>query len=289
MTEKVEKPRVPTLLKMGRLLNVFTLAKPVWRLHDLAIEMGWDDATAHRFLKALVEIRMLDEDENGAYRIGLRPLELAAISLQTEPRRQDLLRRMEEITEESGLTTQIGVLEGNSIVIAASRESHGALRAAALLGQRLPIHATAAGKALLTEFTDREIAEILPEKLERFTATTVTTREGLIREIEEVREGGLARVDSELSEGLFALAIPIPPRYFGSSPSALTCAGMSRSFVPEQWEIAEAALREQTDRFAQWRRQHCGTSGLVATSTRGFSQAAAPGVPLASTPERVAR
>ena len=280
---------MPTLLKMGRLLNMFTLEKPVWRLHELATELGWDDATTHRFLKALVEIRMLDDDENGAYRVGLRPLELAAISLQTEPRREDLLQRMEEITEESSLTTQIGVLEGNSIVIAASRESRGALKAAALLGQRLPLHATAAGKALLTQFTDREIAEILPEELERFTASTITAREAVIREIEEARQVGLACADSELSEGLYALAIPIPPRYFGSHPCALTCAGLSRSVVSEQWEIAEAALREQTERFAQWRAEHSGTAGLVSTSAGGFLRTAAPGGLLVRRPDQVTR
>lgn len=246
--DPVPKPRVPTIHKIGALLAVFTPANPNWKLQDLARTLGWDAATTHRFLKALVDIRLLDyQDET--YSIGLLPLELAAVSVDSAPRRRELLERVEQISEESALTVQIGVLERDSVAIVASHESRSALRAAAMLGERLPLHATAVGKAILCQLPDEEIEDLLPTKLPRFTARTITDRAQLLDQVRAAREEGMTHADGELSEGLYALAISIPWGYFASQVAGLTCAGVSREIVPDQWETAARALREQVEAF----------------------------------------
>jgi DNA-binding IclR family transcriptional regulator len=239
------KPRVPTIYRVGDVLRAFTLSDPVWKLQDLAARLEWNDATTHRLLRALVDIGLLDYDEQAAtYQIGLLPLELAAVSLESEPRRRELLRAMEAISEASGLTVQIGVLEAQSVAIVASHESRDAVRAAAMLGERLPLHASAAGKAILSLFTDDEVLAVLPAKLEAFTAHTITDHAQLLVEIAAARSHGIAQADSELSEGLYALAVPVTRRAFGSQAAAVTCAGLSRELVPAQWRSAEQALRK---------------------------------------------
>jgi DNA-binding IclR family transcriptional regulator len=247
-SDSVAKPRVPTIHKIGALLAVFTPAHPHWKLQDLARELGWDTATTHRFLKALLEIRLLDYHDE-TYSIGLLPLELAAVSMQTAPRRRQLLERIEQISGASGLTVQIGVLERDAVAIVASHESRGALRAAAMLGERLPLHATAVGKAILCQLTDAEIEELLPARLPGFTERTITDRDRLMDEVRAGREEGMTHADGELSGGLYALAISLPWGYFASDIAGLTCAGISREIVPEQWEVAAGALREQMEEF----------------------------------------
>jgi DNA-binding IclR family transcriptional regulator len=247
-SDPVLKPRVPTIHKIGELLAVFTPARSQWKLQDLARQLEWDVATTHRFLKALVDIRLLDYHDE-TYSIGLLPLELASVSVTTAPRRRQLLERIQQISEESGLTVQIGVLERDAVAIVASHESRGALRAAAMLGERLPLHATAVGKAILTQLSDAEIEELLPSKLPAFTDRTITERTRLLDELRAGRESGMTHADGELSEGLYALAIPIPWGYFASQVAGLTCAGVSREIVPEQWETAAGALRQQLEEF----------------------------------------
>ncbi|HZO95971.1 MAG TPA: IclR family transcriptional regulator C-terminal domain-containing protein [Gaiellaceae bacterium] len=259
------KPRVPTVHRIGQLLSVFTVARPAWRLHELARALDWDMATTHRLAKALVDISVLDFDDDGVYRIGLLPVELAAISVSGDPRRRELLRRIEEIGEESRLTTQIGVLERDAVAIVASHESHSALRAAAMLGERLPLHATAVGKAILTQLDLAQVRRLLPARLPSFAARTITDRSELLEEVAKAREEGIAYADSELSDGLYAMAIPIPGRYGGTQPAGLTCAGISRDLAPEQWSVAERALRKQA---AEFRRS---ADGPVATTAPGTS------------------
>lgn len=266
MTEgkKSTRIRVPTLRKMGVVLNAFTPDRPTWKLLELSRELGWDGATTHRFLKALVEIGMLECADGVTYQIGVLPLKLAAVSSSTQPEQQAVLRRMIQITAETGLTTQIGVLDGESVAIIASEESRDVLKAAARLGERLPLHATAVGKAILSQLSDAEVLERLPETLEAYTERTITDRAVLLDQIRAVRERGMARVESELSVGLDALAVPISRSWFGSNVAALTCAGLSRNLAPAQWKLAEATLLEHCFSFAA-----TGDGRLSAMSKQG--------------------
>jgi DNA-binding IclR family transcriptional regulator len=239
------RARVPTLRKMRVLLEAFTPARPTWRVLELSREIGWDPATTHRFLRALVEIGMLESDEDLTYRIGILPLKLAAVSGSAAPGRRELLARVAAIAEETGLTTQVGVLDEGRVAIVASEESRGALNAAALLGERLPLHATAGGKVILAQLPDDEVEALLPATLPSFTDHTITDRAAVLEQVRTARETGIAHAESELSLGLHATAVPLARGLFGSQPAALTCAGLSRDLVPDQWDAAEQILLQQ--------------------------------------------
>lgn len=236
--------RVPTVHKLGRLLDAFTPEQPRWRLADLSRDLGWDLATTHRFVKALGDIGMLGCDEEGVYEIGSLPLRLAAVSTSVGRGWTELLRWIGEVAGRTSLTTQIGVLDGGYVAIVASEEGRGHINAAARTGERLPLHATALGKAILSQLTPDEVDAVLPDHLESFTDRTITGRDRLLAEVEVGREQGLWRVQSELSNGLDAVAVPIARLWFGSRPAALACAGLPRELTPERWELAEATLRE---------------------------------------------
>ena len=192
------RARVPTLRKTAELCGLFTTSRPRWRLQEICAELGWDPATAHRFLKALVEVRMLAVDADGGYTVGLLPVEMASVYLASEPRRRAFVRRCEEIAARTGLTCQLGILDGASVVIVTSHEGASALRAAAMLGERLPVHATSGGTAILSQLADDEIEALLPERLERLTPETLSSRAALIEQVREVRANGLAQANGEL-------------------------------------------------------------------------------------------
>ena len=77
------------------------------------------------------------------------------------------------------------------------------------LGGTYPLHASATGKLILAELGDDKIASVLPDKLEKFTARTLTTRKALLQELQEVREQGYALIEDELEEGLLAAGYPV--------------------------------------------------------------------------------
>ncbi|MGY5890784.1 IclR family transcriptional regulator domain-containing protein [Blastococcus deserti] len=51
---------------------------------------------------------------------------------------------------------------------------------------------------LLAEMPVEKVIAMLPEKLEAYTANTITDRTVLLKELEQVREQGFAIIDNEL-------------------------------------------------------------------------------------------
>lgn len=243
------RPRVQTIEKVGQLLGQFASGDPAPRLTDLAGALGWDLATTHRIAGALVDIRLLARHED-RYSLGPFTAELAAVYLSQTPRRRRLAELVVEITRASGLTTQLGVLTSGRVQIVESCESTAPIKATAMLGMRLPLHASAAGKAILAGLTDDELAELVPEQLERFTDHTLASRDALRAELQAVRESGLARVNQEFAAGLCAVAIRVPA-HPDEEPSAITCVGPSPLIDPAPWARAEALLGEVTARLAR--------------------------------------
>jgi DNA-binding IclR family transcriptional regulator len=240
-TETAPRPTLATLDKLVELLQAFSPERPVWPLNDLARHLRWDKATTHRFVTKLVELSFLERDEDGNYSHGTFALELWARSLGASPVRQRLTRAMRDIATRTGLTTQVGFLDGAEVVITLSEEGTMLVNAAARLGARLPLHATAIGKVVLAQLDDEEIGRVLPAKLEAHTDQTITTRAQLLEEVAAVRDTGVAHASSELAEGLDAVAVPLPRSVLGAA-AGIGCAGPTAG-SPLRREVVETELR----------------------------------------------
>jgi DNA-binding IclR family transcriptional regulator len=76
-------------------------------------------------------------------------------------------------------------------------------------GRTVPLHATSTGKAYLAFLADDEQEAVLPRRLERYTATTVTDRRRLGDELSAARRDGYAMCVGELEESLFGASAPV--------------------------------------------------------------------------------
>ena len=81
--------------------------------------------------------------------------------------------------------------------------SEQALRYSITTGARRPMHALAAGKALLARLPDDELDRYFSEtEREKFTPSTITAEKALRKDIAEVRRTGFAVTDEEYSLGI---------------------------------------------------------------------------------------
>ena len=243
--------RLSTLDKTAELLRVFVPERPAWRLNELAAALGWDKATTLRFLGKLVELGFL-EREDDVYRLGRLVGELGALYLGASPGRQRLVRAIERVHARTGLTTQVGVLDGAELVIILSEEGTTLVKVAASLGARLPLHATAIGKAILAQVDDTAFAALVPERPAVLTPRTLDRRSALCSEVERVRASGLAHAAAELADGLEAYAVAIPSSIFGA-PAALGCAGPTAAVQAARGEVGAALLEAAADLRSQHR------------------------------------
>ncbi len=102
------------------------------------------------------------------------------------------------------------VRQGTEVAIVCEHHSSHPLAHAILLGQRLPVYASASGKVILAFMAPQIREGVLDQiKFEQLTAHTITSRSLLNQEFQTIREVGVAYHDSEVIDGINSVAAPI--------------------------------------------------------------------------------
>ena len=110
---------------------------------------------------------------------------------------------------------------------------------ASLIGSSGPLYCTGVGKVILAFQPESERKRLLETiRFETYTATTITTEEALLDELEKIRRQGFAVDDCEHERGVFCIAAPV------FNAGGAVCAGISVSG-------SELYLRDHTDELAQ--------------------------------------
>jgi DNA-binding IclR family transcriptional regulator len=104
---------------------------------------------------------------------------------------------------------QLGIVDHYSVLYVYEMESRHAIRMAAAVGARAPLHCTAVGKVLLAYQPAEYVKQVIARGLKAHTAKSVTRREALLEVLAEVAEREHAIDDEESEDGLRAVAAPV--------------------------------------------------------------------------------
>ena len=165
-----------------------------------------------RILATLQSRNYIEQNRaNDNYRLGIKCLELG----QTFIHQRGLLKQarpiLQELAEATGETSYISILRGNEVVYLDSVETSSTVRVISRVGLHMPLHSTAAGKALVAYDSDDELRKLFSGAVElsRFTKATRTDVDVFIKEAALVRERGYATDLEEFEEGLRCIGAPV--------------------------------------------------------------------------------
>ena len=148
----------------------------------------------------------------GLYQLGeaaLRLSSLIAVSFPFPHSVHDLLMDLMIRCNETAMLATLSE-DGQAAVYVDKVECQRAIRFAGFIGARRPLYCTAIGKSLLAFQDDDFIRHYLKYgKFESFSADTITDRRKLEREIETIRQEGVAVAIEEMSEGIGVYAAPV--------------------------------------------------------------------------------
>ncbi len=224
-----------TVRNAMRVLAVLAARGPL-RLTDVADELSLGKSTVHLLLRTLREDGMVDFDPaSHRYRIGLRVFEIGATALEQGGFGARLTGTMEDLARRCNESVSLAVTNAGSVLFVQRVESPEILRADIRLGTRMPLHASASGKALLAAMSNSEIDLALPElHLPGSARHTVRVRDTLLAELRLIREQGYARQAEEFVDGIAAVAAPVFDAS-GRALAALSIAGPVSRFDEEAW------------------------------------------------------
>lgn len=193
------------------ILRLLGKASSPLTLAGIASQLELPKSTVVRLLNVMEEERFVRRSgEQPAYSIGHAVHEIAegyrppSIAEITDP----VLSRL---ADEVGFTANLGVLEGPSVLHLHVAEPQRALRFAAT-GTLDFAYCTGLGKLLMSVLPDDAIDEHLPaaEPYQSWTSHTITTRAGLIAELERIRVAGYSVDNEERNRGVTCMAVLLP-------------------------------------------------------------------------------
>lgn len=203
------------------LIAILNSAKPPL-LSELARQLDLPKSTTSRMLGALERQGLIRRDRDGAYLGGDVLMRFASMQNQDSTlvnKMRPVLENLAAKTSESVNLAVPGNPGGNELKLIDQVDGQYLLGATNWVGRHVPYHASALGKVLLAFGA----AQLPTGNLQSKTSRTITSRAVLSKELDKVRKVGYAIIDSELEEGLVAVAAPV----FG--PTGLVVAAISIS------------------------------------------------------------
>ena len=174
----------------------------------LARTTGIDRSAVSRILQHFADLGIFERTQSG-YVAGPRLFGIGRVlgSLDTLPAAaQSVLDGLVSAFDE---TCYVCVLHGHSAVFLYESQSSKPLRFVAELGRPVPLHAGAAGRAILAGLTRSDAREILEATpLDALTSFTTVDLEQLLKEADEDRQRGFSISMQERVEGGAAIGAP---------------------------------------------------------------------------------
>jgi DNA-binding IclR family transcriptional regulator len=205
------KSSIQVIERMMALLEVLARHHDAVSLKQLSRETGLHPSTAHRILGAMAASGFVERAQAGAYRLGIRLLELGNIVKSRINIREIALPFMQALHARLGESVNLGVRHDDEIVyVERTSSGRSSVRVVHLVGARAPLHATAVGKLFLVEDGVQKLREYVKRTgLPGFTPTTLTSLPALEKELDRVRRHGVAFDNEEIEQGLRCIAAPV--------------------------------------------------------------------------------
>ncbi len=248
------------LAKGLTLLDLVADAERPLRFAELLNRSGLPKPTFARILRTLMAFDLITQDqERGTYTLGRRFLEMSHQVWDRFDLRVAAAPELERLSGELGETVALCKLDGDEVVYLDERSGDG-LKFRVESGRRVPLHCTAAGKALLSVM-DPAVARGMLERLDlrSITPGTITGLQQLQAELTLTLARGYAVSQEEHLPGVNSVSCAIIGQD-GSPVGALAALGPANRLDPARMHPAGRELIAAARRISG----HAGTVAISA-------------------------
>ncbi|MDD9269122.1 IclR family transcriptional regulator [Paenibacillus sp. GCM10023248] len=204
-------PIIQALDRALRIMDLFDEYTTELKITEISARMELHKSTVHALLKTLQLHGYIHQDtDTGKYKLGLKLLEKGQLMLQGLDIRTVARKHLEALSETTGQTAHLVILDGREGVYLDKVEGAKAAIRYSRIGRRVSLHSSAVGKVLAAYRTPNERDALLRDyHFSKYTEATITGREAFMNELDQVRELGYAVDNQENEPGVRCGAAPI--------------------------------------------------------------------------------
>lgn len=231
-----------TLIKGLQVIELLAHSSTPLSLTEIARALNLTKSNVHRLLSALSDGNyVIRNPESGSYTASIRLWELGSAVLSKLDLRLHAAHLMESLAEQTDESVHLSIQDRDEVVYVHKVDSPNPIRAYSQIGGRAPIHCVATGKAMLA-FKSRESILWSTRHLQSYTASTITSPEAMLEEIERIRRQGYALNAGEWREEVHGIGVPIFDGT-GQVIAAIGLSGPKDRFTPEHIETCADLLK----------------------------------------------
>lgn len=199
---------------VGKALDVLdmvaAMGRPV-RFGELLARSEHPKATLYRLLQTLTNQGMLQYDvARQTYAPGLRLVRLAHAAWQQSSLAPIARPFLDELSAEVGETIHLAQLDEGQVLYVDKRNATRPIEMFSEAGKVGPGYCTGVGKAMMAFLPEDEREQaIAMQSFYRHTSQTITDPAALERELDEIRQAGVAFDREEHEPGIICIAAPI--------------------------------------------------------------------------------
>ncbi len=180
-------------------------------LHQIAKVMEMPKSSAFNLLHTLMQQKYIRKPDNSPrYQLGLKLFEVGSAAVNHVDVTTVIRQYMTDIYRACNETMHCGILSGLDVLYIDKMESTQSIRMSSHVGVRMPLHATAMGKAFLACFSDSEVRSLYQGiQLASLTVHTITDMEELLRQLQIIRQTGYATETEESNLNVSCIGVAI--------------------------------------------------------------------------------
>ncbi|WP_371158017.1 IclR family transcriptional regulator [Jannaschia sp. 2305UL9-9] len=246
---------VPGLLRGLRVLEAFSPDRPEMSLAQIAAALGTTRSAAFRTVYTLQAAGcLLHNERRHTYMLGPAVLRLTRGYLPTREAVELALPELERLSEATGWSGHLGVLEETSVLYLLRVSGQGTRNSIVHVGSRLPARTTSLGRVLLAGLGERALAALFRRVDEGMPAAQMAAL--LERARDDAARGIVVHV-GDFEAGIAAVAAPLRDLTGGVVAAiSLTAPAQTRG-----QEAVPAEVRAALDASARRLSRMLGASG----------------------------
>lgn len=202
---------INSVVKAFRLLECFREEKSTYTLTELTRELHITTGTAQRITHTLTSLGYLQRDpQTKAFQLTSKWLSFGYAFMKNLNLREIVQPHLKELNRETNETVNLAVMDGDEITYVERYQTSHFITTNIRAGARRPAFCSSIGKAILAFMEPARRKDYFERvSFKKYTPKTIITRKELREELQKIKNQGYAENNSELSDELFAIAVPL--------------------------------------------------------------------------------